>query len=383
MRSNFNPISSQWNEPLAVAPYATGVSLHGHTSSSEETLNFIQVMGVRFPGVQQIQEHYEGVCLQRHGIQLDWNRANWRPPLQPRMAYRCEAKQIEKLGLNSLVSLTDHDTIEACQLLRTLPSSRHIPISVEWSVAFGQSYFHLGIHNLPSSDGPAWMRCFAAFTAAPSDQQLLAMLRELHEQPQVLIVFNHPVWDLHEVGQALHLSEVRRFLAAAGACIHALELNGLRHARENRLTARLARETGHLLISGGDRHGTEPNAVINLTTALSFTDFVHEVRVDRKSHIHFMPQYAQRWEQRIVQSTLVAVNDYPNFAPGWQRWDDRVFHPDRHGEMQQLSQLWPTGRPPKMVAATILAVRLLGIRGVSAPLSLAFRGVNDLGVELA
>ena len=371
-------ISTNWREPLAATPYTTGVSLHSHTSISEESLSFIQVMGARFPGVLAIQRHYEGRCRTRYGLELDWERANWRPPLQPRMAYELEAKQIRRMGLYPLVSLTDHDTIEASVLLRAVPSSRHIPMSVEWSTPYGQTLFHLGIHNLPSGDAVEWMRRFAEFTAKPNDAKLLMMLRELHENPQILIVFNHPVWDLNKVGESLHRAEVRRFLSEARSCIHALELNGLRHAKENREIARLARETGHLLISGGDRHGMEPNANINLTCAENFTEFVEEIRVERRSHVHFMDQYRQRWEQRILASTLNAVNDFPQFMPGWQRWDDRVFHPDQNGEMRQLSQLWVEGKPPKMVMAAIHAVRLFGMKGMSAPLSLAFPGVNDL-----
>jgi hypothetical protein len=380
--SQHSRISSHWRDPLAPAAYTTGVSLHSHTSLSEETLSFIQAMGVRFPGIARLQRHYEGVCLKRHGLQLDFNRANWRPPLQPRMAYDVEARQIQKLGLYPLVSITDHDTIEAAQLLRTVPSSRHIPVSVEWSAPFGQTEFHLGIHNLPSSEGPAWMRRFAAFTAAPSDEKLLRMIRELHEDPQVLIVLNHPAWDLHKVGDCLHTCEVYRFLTLAGSCIHALELNGLRHSQENHVVTQIARDTKHVLISGGDRHGLEPNANLNLTSTTNFTEFVEEIRIDRHSHIHFMPQYKRRWEQRILSSTIIAVTDYPQFMPGWQKWDDRVFHPDRNGEMQQLSSLWPREQAPKAVRATIQAVRLLGMRGVSAPLSLAFPHVNDLSLEV-
>ena len=379
-------ITSNWREPLTAALYSTGVSLHSHTSLSEETLNFIQAMGMRFPGVSLLQRHYEKICFKRYGIKLDFDRANWRPPLQPRMAYDVEAKQIQRLGLYPLVSITDHDTIEGTLLLRAVPSSRHIPMSVEWSVPYGQTEFHIGIHNLPSGDGVAWMQRFAAFTAAPRnsdhDRDLMMLLRELHEQPQVLIVLNHPLWDLYNVGESLHLAELRRFLSEARSCIHALELNGLRHAQENRAVGRLARETGHLLISGGDRHGLEPNANLNLTCAMNFTDFVEEIRVDRRSHIHFMDQYRQRWEQRILRSTLNAVTDFPQFMPGWQRWDDRVYHPDARGEMRQLSQLWPTGKPSPAVAAAIAVVRLGGLRGVAAPLSLAFPGVNELEQEL-
>jgi hypothetical protein len=373
-------ITSNWKQPLATQEFTTGVSLHSHTSVSEETLGFIHAMIVVMPGLKRVFEYY-AECSARYGVKLDFDRANWRPPLQPKMAYDLESRQIQRLGLNSLVSITDHDTVEAAMLLRTVPSSRHIPVSVEWSTPFGQTIFHLGIHNIPSKDGMEWMRRFEEFTAAPSDEKLLAMLRELHESPQVLIVFNHPLWDLHKVG-AVHLAEVKRFLKEAGRCVHAIELNGLRHVKENRETERLAIETGHLVISGGDRHGLEPNANINLTWAASFTEFVEEIRVDRVSHVHFMDQYQDRWEQRILRSTLNAVTDFPEFMPGWQRWDERAFHPDKDGVMRSFAELWPEGKPPRLMMGAIKMVRLGGVRGLSAPLSLAFPGVNRVEREL-
>jgi hypothetical protein len=207
------------------------------------------------------------------------------------------------------------------------------------------------------------------------------MLRELHESPQVLIVFNHPLWDLHKMGP-VHQTEVLRFLREAGSAIHAIELNGLRHVRENRDAAQLAKETGHLVISGGDRHGLEPNANINLTSAASFTEFVEEIRVERVSHVHFMPQYQERWEQRIFRSTLNAVTDFPEFMPGWQRWDERAFHPDKDGVMRSFAELWPNGHAPRLLRGAIQVVRVGGVRGLSAPLSLAFPGVNRLEREI-
>lgn len=388
-------ISSNWKEPLAVSSYSTGVSLHSHTSVSEETLNFIHAMCAWLPGFKAVLSWYERIAQERHGLTLDWNRANWRPPLQPRMAYDVEARQIQRLWLTPLVSLTDHDSMDAPLLLRTLPSSRHIPMSTEWSAPFGNTVFHLGIHNIPSADGVSWMRRFAQYTReseavrntfgggiAAFDRKLIEMLRELHESPQILIVLNHPIWDLHKVGKPVHLAETRRFIAMAGCCIHAIELNGLRHAQENREAGRLARETGHLLISGGDRHGLEPNANINLTTATTFTEFVEEIRVDRRSHVHFMDQYQLKWEQRILESTLNAVTDFPQFLPGWQRWDERAFHPDRNGEMRTLRELWPAGEAPLGLRTAIGVVRMGRNRAMSAPLSLAFPGVNRLEVEL-
>ncbi len=383
-------ITSHWKQPQSTHDFTTGVSLHSHTSVSEETLGFIHAMFVALPGLKRVFDFYAQRSA-KCGVTLDFDRANWRPPLQPKMAYDLESRQIQRLGLNSLVSITDHDTIEAPMLLRTVPSSRHIPVSVEWSAPFGQTIFHLGIHNIPSRDGMEWMRRMETFTAeaattsVQTDRKLLSMLRELHESPQVLIVFNHPLWDLHKVGAA-HVTEVRRFLREAGRCVHAIELNGLRHVRENRETAQLAKDSGHLVISGGDRHGLEPNANINLTSAASFTEFVEEIRVDRVSHVHFMDQYQERWEQRIFRSTLNAVTDFPDFMPGWQRWDERAFHPDKDGVMRPLAELWPTGHAPRLLMGAIKAVRLGAVRGLSAPLSLAFPGVNreerELGVGM-
>jgi hypothetical protein len=382
-------VTTHWIEPLATLPYTTGVSLHSHTSLSEETLHFIHTMFLVVPGLKRLFRYYERCSRDRYGVELDFDRANWRPPLQPRMAYDLESRQIQRLGLNSLVSITDHDTVEAPMLLRTVPSSRHIPVSVEWSAPFGRTIFHLGIHNIPSRDGMEWMRRFQLYTAAAErqpasaelDRMLLSMLRELHDSQQVLIVLNHPLWDLHKAG-SVHETELRRFLAEAGECIHALELNGLRHARENRAVACLGRDTGHLLISGGDRHGLEPNANINLTAAASFSEFVEEIRVERRSHVHFMDQYRERWEQRILRATLNAVTDFPDFMPGWQRWDERAFHPDKDGVMRPFAELWPNGHAPRLLMGAIHVVRLGGLRGVSTPLSLAFPGVNKRASEM-
>ena len=56
--------------------------------------------------------------------------------------------------MQPLVSITDHDDIQAPMLLRTVASARHIPVSVEWTTPFGKDQaFHLGIHNLPSATG--------------------------------------------------------------------------------------------------------------------------------------------------------------------------------------------------------------------------------------
>src|SRR4029077_5900943 len=171
---------------------------------------------------------------------------------------------------------------QAPMLLRTVAASRHIPVSVEWTVPFGDTAFHLGIHNLPRAAGAAGMKRGGEFTAMPVETRapklLTEMLAELDELPGVLIVFNHPLWDLYRVGKEKHEVLVNKFLAEHGQYVHALELNGLRDWKENREAATLAGKWNQLVISGGDRHGLEPNANVNLTRAASFTEFVHDVR---------------------------------------------------------------------------------------------------------
>ena len=374
-------ISSLWNDVGAPGAYRSGVSLHSHTSMSEETMTFVHKFLALVPGLKHVFAHYDRKS-KSYGFELDFVRGNWRPPLVPAMAYELEAGQIQKEGLRALVSITDHDTIAAPQLLRSVPASRGIPVSLEWSVPYGPTEFHLGVHNLPSADAYPWVARLNAFTAAPTDVELRSILHELDELPGVLTVFNHPIWDLLKIGVANHRRELMRFLDQHNDRIHALELNGLRDARENRAAVQLARETGHLLISGGDRHGTEASACINLSRAGNFREFVDEIRVERRSHVLFMNQYKRPWEERILHSTLDAVTDFPEFTEGWRRWDDRAFHPDRDGVMRPLSQLWGDGAAPWPLRAAIQLVRMGRSQAFSRTVGMAFPGGVNAAAEM-
>jgi len=111
-----------------------------------------------------------------------------------KLAFDLESRQIEKLDVAAMVS-SRHDNIEAPMLLRTVPSARQIPVSVEWTVPYGTQSFHLGVHNLPSTRAREWMATLADFTANPSDTRLGEILIALNEERNVLVVFNHPLWD--------------------------------------------------------------------------------------------------------------------------------------------------------------------------------------------
>jgi hypothetical protein len=381
-------VSYLWREPEAAKGFVTGVSLHSHTNQSKETLDFISELSKDWSFLQPVMRWAERRCEKRHGYAVDYARSYWTPPLTPSLAFDLERKQIEeKLQIQGLVSITDHDDINAPMLLRTVPSSRHIPVSVEWTVPFGATAFHLGIHNLPSATGTEWMTRMAAFTAMPvatrAPKLLTEMLAELDELPGVLIVFNHPLWDLYRVGREKHDVLVNEFLAVNGQFVHALELNGLRDWKENREAATLAGKWNQLVISGGDRHGVEPNANVNLTHATSFNEFVQEVRRERQSHVLFMPQYAEPWKHRILQSTLDAIRAYPHFPAGSQHWDQRVFHPDANGEIRPLTELWPAGHVPSSIRATLSMVRMLGAAPVSGGLRMAWNDSGEMRTTLA
>jgi hypothetical protein len=327
-------------------------------------------------------------CKRLTGINPDYARSYWTPPLTPSLAFDLERRQIEeKLQLTGLVSITDHDDIQAPMLLRTVAGSRHIPVSVEWTVPYGCTAFHLGIHNLPSARGTAWMERLAAFTAMSAETRppklLTEMLAELDEIPGVLIVFNHPLWDLYRVGTEKHEVLVNDFLAVNGQFVHALELNGLRDWKENRETSTLAGKWNQLVISGGDRHGIEPNANVNLTRAKSFNEFVHEVRRERQSHVLFMPQYAEPWKHRILQSTLAAIRNYPDFPEGSQLWDERVYHPDAEGAIQPLTRLWMSGKAPAVCQVAVALVRMMGAGPVSSGLRMAWNDSGEMRAALA
>jgi hypothetical protein len=226
------------------------------------------------------------------------------------------------------------------------------------------------------------METLADFTAQPSDERLTEILAALSAEPDVLVIFNHPTWDLYMIGRSKHEFLVGKFLQKNGPFLHALELNGMRDWDENRAVRRLAEKWNMLLITGGDRHGVEPNATINLTNATGFTEFVHEIRREEKSHMLFMPQYAEPWKLRILQSAIDAVRHYPEFPPGSRTWEERVYHPDADGVPRPLCELWPDGTAPWAMTFGIGLMQQLGRGLVSGGLRIVWNESHELRLAL-
>jgi hypothetical protein len=325
--------------------FRSGVSLHSHTKHSRESLAFIAGILRKQRLIGTYIERRQRHCRHETGIVVDLDHAYWTPPLNGPRALDLEKRQIEGLDLRAMVSLSDHDNIDAPLLLRAESSTRDTPISVEWTVPFGRSKFHLGIHNLPAGQARELMSRMRECTARHSDEAACAMIAELHSLPAVLIVFNHPVWNLYALPAPIFESELDRFLQGANRFLDAFELNGLRSRQENQRVADLATKWNQLVISGGDRHGCEPNANINLTDADDFEEFVSEIRNERRSTVLFMPQYEEPMVLRLFQNFLDIIRHYPEFEEGERKWDERTFHPNQAGAILPVSALWPNGTP--------------------------------------
>src|SRR5580658_8666403 len=125
-------ISYLWRDANAPQGFRTGVSLHSHTNQSSETLDFLANFGNQYPVLRPFLSRMERRSETLYGIRINYAAAYWTPPMTPKLAFDLERSQIEKLDLAAMVSITDHDTISAPMLLRTVPSARQIPVSVEW-----------------------------------------------------------------------------------------------------------------------------------------------------------------------------------------------------------------------------------------------------------
>ena len=165
------------------------------------------------------------------------------------------------------------------------------------------------------------------------------------------MVLNHPLWNLYQHEASRFRNLLDDLLGQYSAFIHAFEVNGLRTWKENQSVAELAYRWNQLVVSGGDRHGCEPNANVNITNAQSFSEFAHEVRVRRVSHVLFMPQYADPLGSRWLRLFLDATRYYPDMPRGAQSWDDRTFHPDANGAC--LPALFPLEPSPQLPSADL------------------------------
>jgi hypothetical protein len=341
----------------------TGVSLHCHTQYSKEMLDFVPHYAEKLPIISYFWKKERDKYLKREGKGIDFSTAYWSPPMPETDVFRIESEQMNKAGLDAIVSLSDHDSIEANLNLNRQHANSVAPISLEWTVPFEYGFFHVGVHNLPKESAVELTKTLLDYTFGenPTKERLNELFAMLNEIPEVLVILNHPLWDIEIVGQERHEILLKNFLKEHGRWIHAFEINGFRSWSENKAVIEMAEALGFPLVTGGDRHGCKPNTVINLTNAKTFAEFAEEVRVDKRSEVVLMPEYKLPLQSRQLQSFSEILKLYPEFPDGRRRWFDRVYFDigDGRGLNPLSGHGWKRGGPTWLRAA----IWTLGVMG--------------------
>jgi hypothetical protein len=306
-----------------------GVSLHCHTEHSKEMLDFLPHYAEKLPVIAFFWKKERDKYLEKEGKGIDFSTAYWSPPLTAHDVYDIEKSQINEAGLEAIVSLSDHDSIDGNLRVSETAQLSVAPISLEWTVPFEYGFFHVGVHNLPIDRADSITKELLAYTFSgdetPSNTRLHELFAMLNEIDSVLVILNHPIWDIEMVGKDRHSVLLRNFIKEHGRWIHALEINGFRTWSENKSVIEMAEALGIPVATGGDRHGCKPNTVINLTNSRTFDEFVDEIRVERRSDVVLMPEYRQPLHSRQLQSFSEILKLYPEFPEERRRWFDRVF----------------------------------------------------------
>ncbi len=346
------------HEPKDLSKEATtGVSLHCHTENSKEMLDFIPHYADKLPIISYFWNRERRNHIKRRGKDIEFKGAYWSPPMTAGEVYNIEKNQINEAGLEAIASITDHDCIDANLQINEKTPNEHAPISMEWTVPFEFGFFHVGVHNLPKETAVELSKTLLDFTFNKENhrtEKLNEVFAMLHALPEVLIVLNHPLWDIEIVGKEKHALLLKNFLKEHGRWIHALEINGFRKWSENKAVIEMAEALGLPIVTGGDRHGCKPNTVINLTNSRTFAEFVEEIRVDKRSEVALMPEYKQPLHSRQLQSFSEILRHYPEFPEDRRHWYDRVYYDYNGRGLEKLSihSDWQNGGPKWLQWAT-------------------------------
>lgn len=327
----------------------TGISLHCHTLHSKELLDFVPYYAERIPVLSGIWRRELRRSIKMYGRPPEFKTGYWTPPLTGQQVFEMESTSMASLGLEGMISITDHDSINAPLELRKELDEAKVPISMEWTVPFGEGFFHVGVHNLPANQANEMTKQLLDYTNAdgqPNDDRLHELFAMLNDCDDVLIVLNHPIWDIEMIGQQKHERVLDQFLAAHAKWIHAIEVNGFRTWAENQTAIELADRLGLPIVSGGDRHCMHSNTMVNVSNATTFSEFVSEVRVDGHSRIAVTPEYHRPLPARQVASIAQILGNFEHFPEGRRLWSDRIYlDANDSSGLKTLTELWGGHRP--------------------------------------
>lgn len=359
MRKKAKSSIQEW-ERYPHRKYCSAVSSHSHTHYSRDSLSFLPKYVNSIPILSSLFRRASERHRRNYGKALDFSCLYWSPVLSPQSVYDSEKALIEKrLGLLALISLTDHDNTEAGKSIRF--QDPHFPLSLEWSVPFGASLFHLGIHNLPQENVAQWEKEMLSYTFDPNRRNLPEILKTISESETTLVVWNHPCWDQRSIGPILFGKLQEQFAKQFRPWIHAIEINGYRTWRENQRAIALAERWNLPLLSGGDRHGFAHNSLLNLAHESSFADFIRDLRESQRSEVLILPEYRQPLWLRMMETLADAYGYHAHLPIGRQKWTDRIFVELEKGQILPLSYYWKKSGP-LWLSGAMRVLSLLGSR---------------------
>src|SRR4030095_301147 len=300
-----------------VSKAKTGLSLHCHTENSRESVDFLPVYADRIPVIAKLWRREYKLYREREGRCINFSTAYWTPPLTPHLVYSSEREQINNAGLDAIVSITDHDCIDANLTVNSSDPAKEVTISMEWTVPFDCGFFHLGIHNLPRGDASNIVDLLLEYTydeSIRSAGRLDELLSLLENIPGILIVLNHPLWDIEIVGADLHRWLLAEFIKNHGRWVHALEVNGFRSWSENKAVIEMAEALDSPVVAGGDRHGYKPNTLINISNCETFGEYASDIRNAKRSEVALMPQYERPLISRSEESFAEIFGHLPQLG---------------------------------------------------------------------
>ncbi|HDI78042.1 MAG TPA: hypothetical protein ENF54_00205 [Desulfobacteraceae bacterium] len=356
-----------------IGEFNSAISLHSHTIYSKENLGIIARYANRIPIIRALfrKENLKRIKSKKRPI--DFSSGYWIPPLSPESVYISEKGNIEyNLDLNPIITVSDHDDLTGCLILKSIYPETHIPISFEWTVPLNGHTFHLGIYNIPYLMKDEIMEILRD-NKGYDVKKIKDILDSISMSPEALIVLNHPLSQISDT-EDFH-GGLKGFINEFAPWIHALEINGFRSQRENDLVIKMAHELSLPVVGGGDRHASAPNSVLSLTKGHSFSEFVSEIRHDRISHIIYLPSYKDNLLERWLESIADFFRYYPKHPISIRRWTDRVFFRLENGIVRPLSYYWHQ-TIPFWVKSVVFMINILTSRYIRPTLKVFFNKEN-------
>jgi predicted metal-dependent phosphoesterase TrpH len=294
--------------PYPDREFGYAVSLHNHSHHSVERLAALNHVIKR-----SFMRPWSGILQKSFGLggiaDLNYADVTFNPPYTPEDVYQMEAAAAAHWGFDGVhLAITDHDEFAGgLALMRGRPDlNGRIAVSEELSLWFQGHLFHLGVCHLPESGvEETHTQMQAAARGGRYDE-----LFEILAASGCLVVLNHPLIAWKAGAENIPVTEL---LSRYSWAIHALEVNGMRTREENDRVLELARHWRKPVVGGGDSHLLVASSVISLSRAVTFKDFVAEVK-DGHAVPFVTPDYFAPLRWKLLLRVLFFISRYRQIA---------------------------------------------------------------------